>query len=76
MGRLRTGRFSLVVSVLLAMGTTTAASQSVDGPPATSAVLERLYGTYHYAGDPAAADAEPSCGLQLTSSLPAGCPGR
>jgi len=39
------------------MGTTTVASQSVDGPPATSAVLERLYGTYRYAGDPAAAHA-------------------
>ena len=57
MGRLRTAKTSLVVTVLLAMGTTTVTSQHVDGPPTTSVVLERLYGTYRYAGDPAAAHA-------------------
>ena len=57
MGRLRTAKTSLLVTALLAMGTTTVTSQHVDGPPATSVVLERLYGTYRYAGDPAAAHA-------------------
>ncbi len=50
----RISKIGVLVGALAVIGMARASSQPVDRPPAPMSVLQNLYGTYRYAGDPTA----------------------